>query len=86
MKKKTEIAREAYLNGDKKEALRIAKTFRIGFTKVDRDSLVRAYECMVHPEFYQMLGKDIQDEIEKGVQVFEEKILRPTRVQKEVSL
>lgn len=84
MKKKTEIAREAYLNGDKKEALRIAKTFRIGLTKADRDFLVRAYECMVHPEFYQMLGKDPQTEIEKGIQVFEEKILLPSK--QEVSL
>lgn len=76
MRKKTDMAREAYDRGDVKAALRIAKTFRIGLTKDERDALVRGYECMVHPEFYQMLGKDPAREIEKGVRVFSRKIAK----------
>lgn len=76
MKKKTELAIEAFLQGDIKKALQIAKTFRIGLTKQDRDALVRGYECMVHPEFYKMLGKDPEREIENGIRVFEEKIMK----------
>lgn len=76
MKKKTELAREAFEQGNVKEALRIAKTFRIGLTKADRDAIVRGYECMVHPQFYRDLGKTPENEIEKGVQVFKTKILR----------
>ncbi len=33
MKKKTELAREAYMSGNVKEALRIAKSFRIGLSQ-----------------------------------------------------
>jgi hypothetical protein len=75
MVKKTDLAREAYRRGNVKEALRIAKTFRIGLTKEDRDAIIRGYECLVHPEFYRMLGKDPEEEIEKGKKVFEKKIL-----------
>lgn len=75
MVKKTELARKLFESGKVKEALRIAKTFRLGLTKEERDALVRGYECMVHPEFYRMLGKDPQAEIERGLQVFKEKIL-----------
>lgn len=76
MVKKTELARKAFESGNIKEALRIAKTFRLGLTKEERDALVRGYECMVHPEFYRMLGKDPQAEIERGLRVFKEKILK----------
>ena len=29
----------------------------------------RAYECMVHPDFYRQIGTDIQEAIAKGVAV-----------------
>lgn len=76
MVKKTDLAREAYRKGDIKTALRIAKGFRLGLTKEDRDRLARAYECLVHPDFYRMIGKNPDEEIKKGLQVFEEKILK----------
>ncbi|MBH8599087.1 MULTISPECIES: hypothetical protein [unclassified Thermoactinomyces] len=75
MRKKTELAKEAYRSGNVKKALWIAKSFRIGLSKDDRDKIVRAYECLVHPDFYLMLGKSPEEEIEKGKRVFEEKIL-----------
>ena len=53
--KQTDIVREAVKAGEWKKALRIAKDFRINVTKEQRDAMARAYECMVHPEFYRQL-------------------------------
>ena len=50
--KQSDIVREAVKAGEWKKALRIAKDFRINVTKAQRDAMARAYECMVHPEFY----------------------------------
>lgn len=67
--KQTDIVREAVKAGEWKKALRIAKDFRINVTKEQRDAMARAYECMVHPEFYRQLGTDIAGAIEKGQEV-----------------
>lgn len=69
MIKKTDIVREAVKHGDWKKALRIAKDFRINVTKDQRDVMARAYECMVHPEFYRQIGTDIAGAIAKGKEV-----------------
>jgi hypothetical protein len=67
MTKKTDIVRKAVIEGDFKKALQIAKGFRIGITKEQRDIMTRAYECIVHPEFYTQLGIDVSAAIEKGI-------------------
>ena len=59
MVKKTDIVRAAVSAGNFKEALRIAKDFRINITKEQRSTMARAYECIVHPDFYQQIGTDI---------------------------
>ena len=69
MIKKSDIVREAVKQGEWKKALRIAKDFRINVTKEQREKMSRAYECMVHPEFYQQLGTDIAGAIAKGKEV-----------------
>jgi hypothetical protein len=69
MIRKTDIVREAVEAGDWKKALRIAKDFRIGITADQRDRMSRAYECMVHPVFYQQIGTDIPAAIAIGKQV-----------------
>lgn len=69
MIKKSDIVREAVKDGEWKKALRIAKDFRINVTKEQREKMSRAYECMVHPEFYQQLGTDIAGAIAKGKEV-----------------
>jgi len=66
--KKSEIVREAVKSGDYKKALRIAKDFQIGISKEQRDKMTRAYECMVHPDFYRQLG-NTEIAIESGIQV-----------------
>nr|DAG03544.1 MAG TPA: hypothetical protein [Siphoviridae sp. ctVOP12] len=68
MTKKTDIVREAVRSGEWKKALKIAKDFRINVTKEQRDRMARAYECIVHPEFYKQIGTDIPGSIELGKQ------------------
>ena len=66
MIKKSEIVREAVQAQDWKKALRIAKDFRIGVTQEQRSKMARAYECIVHPDFYRQIGVDIPEAIEQG--------------------
>lgn len=67
--KQTDIVKDAVKAGEWKKALRIAKDFRINITKAQRDTMARAYECMVHPEFYRQMGTDIAGAIAKGKEV-----------------
>lgn len=69
MVKKTDIVREAVKAGEWKNALKIAKGFRINVTKKQRDVMTRAYECMIYPDFYRQLGTDIAGAIAKGKEV-----------------
>lgn len=66
MTKKTDIVKEAVKSGDFKKALRIAKNFRINVTKDQRELMTRAYECIVHPEFYRQIGYDVMETINSG--------------------
>lgn len=66
MTKKTEIVKEAIKAGDFKKALRIAKDFRINVTKEQRERMTRAYECIVHPEFYRQIGFDVMETVNLG--------------------
>lgn len=72
MVKKTDIVRAAVSSGNFKEALRIAKDFRINITKEQRSTMARAYECIVHPEFYRQIGTDIPTAINEGVELVKE--------------
>ena len=69
--KQTDIVREAVKQGDFKKALRIAKDFRLGITKEQREWMSRAYECMIHPDFYKQIGTDIPGVIARGMEVVE---------------
>lgn len=69
MVKKTEQVRSLVRQGRYKDALRIAKGFRLGITREQSDTMVRAYECMVHPDFYRSIGKNTQECIDGGVAV-----------------
>lgn len=69
MVKKSDMVREAVKAEDFKKALRIAKDFRINITREQRSIMTRAYECMVHPEFYLQIGTDISGAIAKGKEV-----------------
>lgn len=77
MKKKTEIAIELFESNNLKGALKIASEFRIGLTEEERKQIKRGYECMVHGDFYRMIGMYPSEEIFKALQLFNEKILLP---------
>ena len=72
MIKKSDIVREAVREQDWKKALQIAKDFRIGVTQEQRGKMARAYECIVHPDFYQQIGVDIPEAIEQGKAIVKE--------------
>lgn len=68
MKTKSDMVRELVAKGDYKKALSIAKGFKIGFSKTERDLMTRAHECMVHPGFYSQLGFDEAKIIDDGIE------------------
>lgn len=59
--------------GSYKKALRIAKGFRLGFSKKERVSVMRGYECLVRPKFYKMLGYNTEHEIDRAIYVLKDK-------------
>lgn len=72
MIKKSDIVREAVQKQDWKKALQIAKDFHIGITQEQRSKMARAYECIVHPDFYRQIGVEIPNVIEQGKAVVKE--------------
>ena len=72
MIKKSDIVRAAVREQDWKKALQIAKDFHIGVTQEQRSKMARAYECIVHPDFYQQIDVDIPDAIEQGKAIVKE--------------
>ena len=72
MIKRSDIVREAVREQDWKKALQIAKDFHIGVTQEQRSKMARAYECIVHPDFYQQIGVDIPEAIEQGKAIVKE--------------
>lgn len=72
MVKKSDVVKEAVGKEDWKKALQTAKDFHIGITQEQRDKMARAYECIVHPDFYQQIGIDIPGAIEQGKAVVKE--------------
>lgn len=66
---KTDKVKKAICAGDFKLALKMAKDFRIKITKEQRAAMQRAYECMVHPNFYKELGYEVETTIEHGKNV-----------------
>lgn len=69
--RKSEAVRGYVQNGQIKEALRIAKTFRLGITKEQSDAMSMAYECLVHPQFYAEIGINPREKVEAGTAVLQ---------------
>lgn len=66
--RKSDIVREAVARQDYKKALLLAKDFRIGISSEQRKKMALAYECMVHPDFYQSIGRDIEQAKAEGIE------------------
>ena len=69
MERKSDMVRRLVSEGNYRKALSIVKGFRLGITKEQHDSMILAYECMVHPSFYTSLGITLPQAIEEGVSV-----------------
>ena len=69
---KTDKVRSLIAAGDFKTALRGAKDFHIGVSKEQRSVMRRAYEAIVHPEFYRQIGKNIEECVQAGISVLRE--------------
>lgn len=70
--KKTDIVKRLVADGDMKKALSIVKGFRLGITKAQHNAMTKAYECMVHPDFYTAIGTDIPTAIQEGITILTE--------------
>jgi hypothetical protein len=74
METKTNKAISLLQSGCLKEALAIFSTFRIGFTKEERNTLKIAHECLSgNAEFYRQIGIDTDAEIEKSKSLLSER-------------
>ena len=73
--RKTDMVRRLVREQKFKEALRIAKDFRLGIAPAHKNMMAIAYECIVHPEFYKALHIDIGAVVEEGKQVLTELFL-----------
>jgi hypothetical protein len=69
MVKKSDIVRELVSQGNYKKALSITKGFKLGITREQHNSMVRAYECMIDDRFYKSIGVNISQAIQDGVDV-----------------
>jgi len=69
MERKSDTVKRLVSEGDYKNALRIAKEFRLGITKEDSDTMKRGYECMAtSPSFYKSLGFDVDACVKAGIE------------------
>ena len=66
---KSNTVRELISNNEYKKALSIARGFRLGISKEDSDKIKLAYECLIHPEFYQQIGTDTIKAVDEGKQI-----------------
>ena len=61
--------RRLVAEGDYRQALKIAKGFRLGVSKEESGQMVRAFECYTNADFYRQIGKDPEEEIAEGIRV-----------------
>jgi hypothetical protein len=62
---KTDLVKTHLKNGNIKDALKIASTFRLSFSKEELSVIRRGYECITHSAFYQQI-LNIEEAIEKA--------------------
>ena len=74
METKTNKAIELYRTGNIKGAFSIIATFKLGFTKDERDTIRMAHECMSGLEnFYKSIGINAEIVKQRAISIIEEK-------------
>lgn len=74
MDTKTSKAVELWKQGYKVEALAIFKTFKLGFSKEEKDTITIAHEMQtLGSKFYEMLGYDSKEVMQEAICIIEEK-------------
>jgi hypothetical protein len=74
-KTKTQIAVDAFNQGNFKEAFKHAKGFRIAIEQETKKAINAGYEAIMRPAFYSQLGKDPAELIEKAKLAFLERFI-----------
>jgi hypothetical protein len=69
---KSDKVREYVKNSTYKNALFIAKGFRLGITRDNIDAMRLAYECLVNERFYKQLNVDTEAAIKNGINVLKQ--------------
>jgi len=69
---KSDRVREHVKSGDYKQALKIAKTFKLGLTPNQQDIIKRAYECFMYPGFYKQINIDPDQAYTAGITVLKQ--------------
>lgn len=72
---KTQEAVQAFKVGDRKTALKLASGFRLGLTPDERAKLKRGYECLLYPDFYLQLGREVDRDVDVALTLFREKFV-----------
>lgn len=65
--RKSDAVRRMVAAGEYKNALKIAKGFRLGITKEDSVDMQRGYECLTHPAFFQSIGMNPAQIAQKAI-------------------
>jgi hypothetical protein len=66
---KTAALRAHYAAGEKKEALKIAASFRMDITREEHNILKKGYECFHYGDTYRQMGVDPDAAIEAAWQL-----------------
>lgn len=69
MESKTDTVKRLVANGEFQKALSLAKTFKRWKTIADKKAIQLASEIKANAGFYRQIGKDIDAEFNKGVDV-----------------
>lgn len=70
---KTEQMIRYFKDEDYKKSLRIAKTFKINFTKDEIKTILRAYEMFSNEKFYNSLGFVFEIELRNAKKIIKDK-------------
>jgi hypothetical protein len=75
---KTVLVKSYLKNGDIKNALKVASTFRLTFSKSEIDIIKRGYECIVHKSFYEQI-LNTEEAIDKAKKLVYSKLYKPVK-------